>query len=683
MKIVYRYGLRAPIGHTPTNPTSKEVCKCPVCEQLFLAHSYANTLTEIERGRRAAVRALHAQVGDTGALELAVTEANQACEKAASNIKRLRAQAFSVLAQRGHTEGAAKRGTRVTPPEMARELADARKRKQEATTRLVEHRRKIREDPAMIVGEHEITERAKELQRSARKYAGVYWGTYLLVERAHGASIASLPLYDGAGPNDPRFDRYRGEGSLAVQIQQQTGDPAFTVEQLSGSDSRVQIQKEAGRLHTRLKRDEEGRVVREGPLVEMRRGNCIVARPQAVRETYSMVGDTMLRLRIGSENRAPVWAEWPLKLSKPLPKGAIVSWVTVTKRMTGPREEWSVQFTLDTVDEVVQRDVDEEDARVVAVNFGWRLMGEELRVAYWRSETGRNGDLRLPASMLAIRAEAEEVQSRRDKEFDETRARLCKWLASTEVPTWLRDATKALAQWRSQARLVHLAKGWRVQRFAGDQEAFETLEAWRYHEHHLWQWESSVRATAVRSRDDLYKRWAKILADNFDVLVIAGDFDVRKVAERPEVDEEIQGPAAAATSRQFAAPGRLREILCHAFTKAGSKIAKERGADITRTCQVCGLVEEFDAARSVIRATPCSGCNATWDQDDNACIELLARYDRTCEKSKNTSSDDGARAEPKNETKKAAGSHWDRARQKKVEKLKKVEAARQALENTG
>jgi len=684
MKVVYRYGLRAPYGHQPSNPLDVEHCGCPVCQQLRLAHEYGNTLVEIERGRRAAVRALHAEFGDTAALEEAVAHADEACERVVREIKRARAKLYTENIRKGATPGAARKGARVTPPELAKELATARGQKRAAGEKLAMHRRQLREDPRVIVGESEIEGRAKELSKSAREHSRVYWGTYLGVERAHAASIASLPLYDGPLPNDPRFDRYRGEGTLGVQIQRQKGDPAFTVEMLVGEDTRVQLRPlgQAGHEHTRNQRDADGRVVRGGPFVDVRQENRMVRRQEAVRETYVLQDGETLRLRIGSDGRAPIWAEWPLKWNRPLPKGAIVSWVTVTKRMIALREEWTVEFTLDLVETVAQKPEDSE--KIVALDLGWRMIDDEMRVAAWRSKDGRHGDFRLPSDLLTVLRKADETRGRRDKEFDQARERLADWLGKTEaVPEWLQVGTKTLRAWKSPARLVSLVKRWHRARFEGDAEVFQALEAWRYHEHHLWLAEASMRTSAHRWRDDLYRGWGKVLAVDHDVLVVE-EFDIRNVARKHRVDEKPLAVAGTG-NRHLGAPGRLRLTFKEACARYGCNVVTMRSSDTTRTCHVCGLIEEFDAARSVIRATPCSGCGARWDQDDNACIELLARYDldreRAARERAREEAEGGAARKEEKEKKieDVGGGRWARAREKRAAKQLRVQGAREML----
>lgn len=60
---VYKYGLLPPIDHAET-----------VQDQMRAGHRYRNTLTEIERGRRAALREIDRSIPEVAAQEALVSE---------------------------------------------------------------------------------------------------------------------------------------------------------------------------------------------------------------------------------------------------------------------------------------------------------------------------------------------------------------------------------------------------------------------------------------------------------------------------------------------------------------------------------------------------------------------------------------------------------------------------------
>src|SRR5271167_4725493 len=100
--IVYRFGLLPPTENAAV-----------VRRQMRLAHDYRNLLVEIERGKRAALRALDAELGDTRGLEASLTAADAAVEAIYVQVRRERSKVYRCNLKAGTSLGAAKRGARV------------------------------------------------------------------------------------------------------------------------------------------------------------------------------------------------------------------------------------------------------------------------------------------------------------------------------------------------------------------------------------------------------------------------------------------------------------------------------------------------------------------------------------------------------------------------------------------
>lgn len=163
---VYRYGLLAPTENAHL-----------VREQMWLAHRYRNTLTEIERARRFALREVFASHGD-------VTLAAE-CRATSDEVARLYRDAKAARSQSGK---------RQIPREIGDALKVAKDANREAQARLRAARLALKTDPDVIASREQIEERAGFLRRNARAYCGVYWGTYLGIEAA-ASQAAKMPLY--------------------------------------------------------------------------------------------------------------------------------------------------------------------------------------------------------------------------------------------------------------------------------------------------------------------------------------------------------------------------------------------------------------------------------------------------------------------------------------------------------
>lgn len=612
--LVYRFGLLPPIEEANR-----------VRSQMRLAHQYRNTLIEIERGKRAALRAALSSYSDIQELELAVSKATEEEKTAAIAAK---------------AERSAGKTTKISP-EAKKHLADAKAARSIIYAKLRERRNELKNDSTVIAKFDEINERAGELRRSARANCGTYWGTYLLIEDAAQAA-SKMPLYDGVVPNDPRFVRWNGEGRVGVQIQAQAGDEPFVAENLFGTNSKIRIDAVDEKAWYSPIRGERRRTSR-----------------------------TRLQIRVGSNGRDPIFAAWPMVMHRQIPKTGIIKKATVSLRMIGPREEWAVEFTVAN-NEVP---VFEPGNGSVALDIGWRLVPTGLRVAAWHAEDGSKGELILDQKILSGIKKAEDLHSIRDKNFNIVKAKLVTWLETnrTNCPEWFQQITSHIAMWKSSNRLAALAKKWKDARFIDDEEAYQNLEAWRYHDYHLWTWETSQRTKVLRHRRDIYRCFASALAKKYATIILE-DFDLRDMAVRPGPEQEGVNEVAR-SNRQIASLSELRLIIANAVRAHGRTLHKGKCAYTTITCNECGNVEAFDAANKINNM--CNKCKAVWDQDDNAAINLLTQWRERVSDNESTGP---ARTEKKvSESVGVDESRWVKAKKLRAAKEVRMGTAREAV----
>lgn len=580
--------------------------------QLRLAHEYRNTLTEIERHKRAALRALNESVRP---LELAAKAAQEDAEKAALAIKQARSSTRS----------------KADTAELRQALSDANVRRSEARRALSEARKALREGGSLKAEQARIQGLALELQKSAREHCGAYWGSYLLVEDAAQQAFKTIPLYDNELPNDPHFVPWRSGdigGRLGVQIQAQAGKPPFLVEHATRWSNRLfRIEPVAYRL-------QEGK---EGL-------------PLSKRAEKNQNAFAILHMRVSSvENGDPIWASWPMRMHRPMPQDGIIKRAVVRRYMVGPTEKWTVTITLETE----ARAATCGTGGAVAVDLGWRTFVDadgntEIRVAAWRGEDGASGELRLSAWDLGGIRKADDLRSIRDKAYDKMRAELVEWFKDPKcaVPAWLTEATKTLAQWKSPKRLASVVTRWKTERFPGDEGIMGELPrfgprppghkgraprlsygagllGWEAEDRHLWIWEADQRDQALRHRRERYRVFAAGLAKRYSTLVLE-DFDLRVFSRLPPMatDAEKEDNERARANKYLAAPSEARLMLINAFHARGGTDEAVSAVDTTRKCNVCHVVEKFDAGAKVSHT--CKNGH-TVDQDHNASANILER----------------------------------------------------------
>lgn len=469
---------------------------------------------------------------------------------------------------------AAARSKDVVSPEARARLRAIRAERRELYQEHRELRKQAYADPAVRaaldgIDAHDLADRKR-----LRAASGLHWGSYLTVEQALSGIRRGAP---------PRFVRRSDwQGKLAVQIQ-----GGATWDELVAGHGQCRVEPEP---------------LPEGATPGGRRSKRPYHR---------------LFLRVGSDGRAPIWARTRFVLHRPIPADGRVKWIYLVRRSEGTSETWSVQFV------VARSSWSWQDTHTAmgacAVHLGWRQVEDGIRVATMIDGAGRREELVVPHDRLTGMDKADSLEGIRDRELSLARETLVHWLATADVPDWLREATRTLAQWRSQARLASLAIAWRGQRFAGDAEAFDALEAWRKQDRHLCDWAAAERAKFRRWRDDAYRRFAARLRWTYETVLIDGT-DWRKMARTPAPEEDTDRLNTRRAAR-LAAPGRLREVI-----EAGHPdVRRVDPAGITTTCSLCGADAhpEWDRVREI--AFRCHAGHRL-DQDENAARNMLARH---------------------------------------------------------
>jgi len=554
----YTYGLRPPV-------VGSEM----VLEQMKLAHQYRNKLCEIELHRRA-------RVDDTlrdlcpGLLECEadLARVTTAIEDAVYTQKKRNQQA------RGMTDDT---DTRQTLAELrAERKALAATRKMLRTGSFAEAATK-----AALRG---VDDDAAAAVRAARAANGVYWGTYLIVEQACDSFRKGAP---------PVYRGYRGEGRIAVQLQNGMDWKTAT----SGRNNLLRI------VHT--------------PQAEVRtnkRGQPIPApAPKKRAQQYT------LSIRVGSDGRAPIWAEFPLILHRTPPDDCQIMWAIVARRIVAGKERW--QLTLSIRGEAgVFAGKSTPEHGIVGIDVGYRVLSPagELRVAYAVGDDGKRVSYTIPVGKMAEFAKVEDLQSIRDQHHNEARADLKAWLDERDdLPEWITEATKTMHAWRRLSRLDRLVVEWREKRIDGDDAILARLETWRTKERHLWQYQEQLRDQLLAWRKDYYRRIAKDLTSRYRCICVE-KLDLRELHDvlRPKDEQTVP-----ATIRRAAKTASLSTLL-QCLKESAVEMITVPAEDTTKRCHACGGMCDWDAAAHVRHR--CEHCGTEWDQDRNAAENILA-----------------------------------------------------------
>lgn len=417
------------------------------------------------------------------------------------------------------------------------------------------------DDPEVAAAMEDNQRTHRDAQAAAKAESGLYWGTEAIVKAACNSFSSGAP---------PRFKRFNGEGQLAVQLQK-----GLDCRDAFGDDTRLQLVVSDELQEELLMRGKAPR--------SRRKAECLI--------------------RIGSEGRDPIFARVPIVFHRPLPEGKI-KWAYLERRKLADKVKWKVRLTID-----VERKLEPITKPAVAVHVGWRMDDDDLRVATWLGEDGKRGVLKLPDRHLDDYVKLDTVKSRRDSGFNKIKSRLAEWLSKRESE-WLREATKNLHQWRSPARLASLYWRWKE----SGEELFGPLNEWRKRDKLLWQHERRLSVRIVRRRKDWYREFVARLKHDYDVAFIA-PIPAKELVEH-STPEELERDQNARRAKQAA----VSDLLVLVREKFGVRCVETEAKGITQTCSECGY--DNPAPK---RKVQCGQCHATYDRDENAVANTLAR----------------------------------------------------------
>lgn len=537
-----------------------------VMAQMRAGHRYQNNLIALERCKRQVYRDLRSKYVN-------------AIKPFEDRVETLRADLASLREAINAERAEARR--RVVVKTLNDRAKGVRQELREASEELKRAREDAKEDPIFKEKAKELDERATKWAKALRATTEAWWGTYLLIEGAMKQAKK--------GKMDPKFRPWRGEGRIGVQIQ-----GGMSVEELFSGQ------------HTMLR-------------VEPLPPEATTASTRSGRKRASR---TRLWIRIDSDDRAPIWAIFPLWLHRPIPPDALIKGAMVCLRRIGTKQRWKVNFIF-THHPVKPA----QRAGTVALDLGWRKRPDAtLRVAYWVDDAGEHGELTMPASIRGRLRKADELREIQDRLRNHAILRLRQWVRvwhaqGKELPEFI---SKVLPYLRSQRRLTALVFTWSGQRFQGDEQIYAFLEKRRRKARHLYQWESHSRANALYARRQVYRLAAKKLALKYGTVILE-KFDLAKVKQHPTPEEEAEPMHKAQRAQLHAsAPGEFRTTIQNAVHREGGLVVPLAAMDTTVQCHSCKSKCKWDRAEELWHT--CEHCGALWDQDHNAARNLLARF---------------------------------------------------------
>ena len=450
--------------------------------------------------------------------------------------------------------------------EEAEELMRLRSLAKQASKTQTAFRNEVKKLPAYPEVCKQLGAAHKEREKRSRSNCGVGGGTYSVVQETT-ETFFSLK-------NDPRFRPFDGTGRISVQIQD---GPVFS---------------------TFLNSDfSDLRPFSIGPALDGTPWRNAVIRMGSRKE------GRLTRLKFRTQlHRMP-------------PETAVPVRVWLIRKKVGINFTWELQVTLK--DSFVRHDLQTAN-NAVAVDVGWRRLESGLRVAYWVGSDGDHGQLIIPNDRFKMRMKSRSLSSIRDRNMAVVHRKLLEWLKDRTLPEAQAERFKYVDRLQSCEKLSRLVWWWMHNRFEGDESMLQEMVAWRKQERHLHAWQDNQSDNFINWRKDFYRKFACSLSRRYRLLVLEdcrwGVFQ-REPDRMPDGRKELK---PAEYCRQVAAVYSLGQMLQERI----SSTLKADPAWTTIDCHNCGFRDKtFDPEKNLTHV--CPNCGEHWDQDYNACLNLL------------------------------------------------------------
>lgn len=516
--------------------------------QIRLAHQYRNKLCEIEIAHRERIYQMWRDLApDYLKAESELNDIKASIESILSGIK---------------LRGQKNRKKEKATAEEKEQLATLRAQRKEAYEHFKEVKAAVKKRGEIQRGFEALDKQRHQLQIEARlgvRMESLFWGSYLTVEDA------CKTFSKGAPPQFKRFDR---EGKCAVQVQH-----GISVEDvINGKDSRIRIE--------------------------------ILDEPSPKKNML------MALIRIGSvgKRKEPLFAKVPIILHRPLPPGGRVKWVYLERWFVGSHAAWQIRFTV-----AIPPRIRIASEKAVALHLGWRQLNTgSIRSAVWLGSDGQEGEIIIPNTEVKFRAYADRLQSIREINFNTAILKLKGWMEVNEaiLPDWVKEDTHTISKWKAIRRLVAFVFKLKKNRFEGDQEIVDCLEAWRKQDRHLWDWQANQRRKASARRNLAYRRIVKELSQRYQRVIVT-DTDWRELKKKQDADKSDSQTPQMRFNSSLAAVGILSDYAIEKFGEDCTIVVSAK--DITRKCHRCGTINESIEDRR----HRCVHCDFEWDIDRN------------------------------------------------------------------
>lgn len=280
--------------------------------------------------------------------------------------------------------------------------------------------------------------------------------------------------------------------------------------------------------------------------------------------------------------------------------------------------------------------IDEPGREIVAVNLGWRIVDEGLRIA---TIVGQREDLPrlrerpiigaaqdpryfrvLPRAWgIDLADEEKGLRGERDAALNAMLPRL-RGIRWSEAPTPLGEfgATLAKAPKIGQRSLTRLTVDWLLDHSQWQPDDLAAFEAWRRADNRLQKQQQARMRRFTGRRDEWYRLLAKEIAERATVVLVSSA-DYAKLARKTDIQ-------AVSRNRFLAAAGGLLREIRRAMRARGKDVIEMPGPTTWEWCPVGNHPLAVPVPLCMDLHYFCGQCRAMLDIDTSHCATLLMRH---------------------------------------------------------
>jgi hypothetical protein len=307
--------------------------------------------------------------------------------------------------------------------------------------------------------------------------------------------------------------------------------------------------------------------------------------------------------------------EFETILHRPMPLNAFVkrtAWIGKRHPMKGWR--WFITITLEEPPVAIHK-----SAKAVAIEFGWRVFGDAIRVAVMVDQDGLVQDLRLPFDAARSHERRHSIPSGwRDLATLDSQIANLLGSAKAELQTLLSPEC-CRAQMVDPATmpagmLIRLLD--QLDENGIWPEAATVLRRWKKENDRLRSMKASLSERLIGRRRWIYRNFAARVCREYQTIII-------KSLPIQHLSQHGTGLDAAARYRQWASPAELNLYVRQAAKPNGAIVKEAESAFSTTTCAECGA--QAIQSGNLILACP---NGHKWDQDENSARNLLSQISK-------------------------------------------------------